>query len=274
LNILIAADMEGISGVVHWDHVDPKHPDYARFRKLMTADVNAAVRGAFDGGATVVTVADGHDSSRNLLLEDLDPRAQLNAGTPAPLSMVQGADAGLNAALFVGYHARAGSQNAILDHTWSSRCVANLWLNGQIMGEIGLNAALCGHFEVPIVLISGDQTACAEAAGLIGPLETAVVKRANGRMAAQCLSPQKAQQTIYEAAVRAVRRLAAGDAPPPLRLALPITLSLELVHSDMADKAAILPGARRLEGRRIEATVEDALAAYRTFRALVALARE
>jgi D-amino peptidase len=274
MKILIAADMEGISGVVHWDHVEPKHADYPRFRKLMTEDVNAAIRGAFDGGATAVTVADGHDSSRNLLVEDLDPRAHLNAGTPAPLSMVQGADSGVNAAMLVGYHARAGSQNAILDHTWSSRRVANLWLNGQLMGEIGLNATLCGHFDVPVILISGDQTACAEAADLIGPLETAVVKRATGRMAAECLTPQAAQQAIYEAAVRAVQRLAAGDAPPPLRLVPPITLRLELVHSDMADRATILPGTRRLDGRRLEATAEDAPAAYRTFRALVALARD
>lgn len=197
MNVLVAADMEGITGVVHWDHVNPKHADYPRFRKIMTGDVNAAIRGAFDGGATSVIVSDGHGNGRNLLLEDLDPRAQLNAGTPSPLSMVQGTDSGVSAALLVGYHARAGSQNAILDHTWSSRCVANLWLNGQLMGEIGLNAALCGHFAVPILLISGDQTACAEAVDLLGPVETAVVKRANGRMAAQCLAPLVAQQAIY-----------------------------------------------------------------------------
>ncbi|MFN2242973.1 MAG: M55 family metallopeptidase [Anaerolineae bacterium] len=273
MKILIATDMEGISGVVHWDHVDPKHADYPRFRKLMTGDVNAAIRGAFDGGAIAVIVSDGHGDGRNLLLEDLDPRAELNAGSPSPLSMVQGADSGLSAAFLVGYHARAGSQNAILDHTWSGR-VANLWLNGRIVGEIGLNAALCGHFGLPILLVSGDQTACAEAVDLLGPVETAVVKRASGRMAAQCLPPSAAQQVIYEASLRAVRRLAAGEAPPPFRLESPITLCLELIQSDMADRSASLPGARRLDGRRIEVTEPDAPAAFRSFRALVALARE
>jgi D-amino peptidase len=273
MKILIAADMEGISGVVHWDHVDSKHAEYPRFRKLMTGDVNAAIRGAFDGGATAVLVSDGHGGGRNLLLEDLDPRTELNAGSPSPLSMVQGAESGPSAARLIGYHARAGSQNAILDHTWSSR-VANLWLNGRIMGEIGLNAALCGHFDVPVLLVSGDQTACSEAVDLLGPVETAVVKRANGRMAAQCLPPPAAQQAIYEAALRAVQRLADGTAPPPLRLEPPVTLCLEFVNSGLADRAAILPGARRLEGRRIEVTVQDAPAAFRSFRALVELARD
>lgn len=195
MKILIAADMEGISGVVHWDHVDPKQADYPRFRKLMSADVNAAIRGAFDGGATAVIVSDGHGNGRNLLVEDLDPRAELNTGSPSALSMVQGADSGISAAMLIGYHARAGSENAILDHTWSSR-VADLWLNGQSMGEIGLSAAVCGHFGVPVILVSGDQTACAEAVGLIGPLETAVVKRAHGRMAARCLPPKADRKSV------------------------------------------------------------------------------
>jgi len=172
VKILVAADMEGISGVVHWDQTDAQHSEYARFRKLMTADVNAAIRGACDAGAGEVIVADGHGSGRNILIEELDPRARLNSGSPSPLSMVQGADSGVNAAMFVGYHARAGSQNAILDHTWAG-AVANVWLDGQAMGEIGWNAAVCGHFQVPVILVSGDQTACAEAIALLGPIETA-----------------------------------------------------------------------------------------------------
>jgi len=108
MKLLIAADMEGISGVVSWDQVDPKHPEYARFRKIMTGDVNAAVDGAFRGGAEEVVVADGHSGGYNILLEDLDPRARLNAGNAAPLAMVQGASSGIAAALFVGYHGKCG----------------------------------------------------------------------------------------------------------------------------------------------------------------------
>jgi D-amino peptidase len=266
--------MEGISGVVHWDQTNSKHAEYARFRKLMTGDVNAAIRGAFDAGAEEVIVADGHGSARNILIEELDPRARLNSGTPSPLAMVQGVDSGVQAALFVGYHAQAGSQNGILDHTWSSSLVANVWLNERVVGEIGLNAAVCGHFGVPVILISGDQTACAEATELLGPVETAVVKQASGRMAAECLPPEVAQRAICAAAERAVGRLQAGEAPPPLRFEEPLTVAIELVHSDMADRAAILPGARRLTGRRIEMVADDAPTAYRAFRAAVALARE
>jgi D-amino peptidase len=270
VKILIAADMEGISGVVHWDHVDPKHKEYGRFRKLMTGDVNAAIRGAFDGGADEVIVADGHAYGRNVLIEELDPRARLNTGSPSYFAMVQGVDSGVDAAMFIGYHARSGSLNGILDHTWSGS-VSNVWLNGQPVGEIGWNAAVCGHFRVPVILISGDQTACAEAEELLGAVERAEVKQAKGRMAAECLPPEVAQQVIQEAAKRAVQRFQAGETPQPLRLEPPLTVTLEFRSSDMADRAAVLPGARRLEGRRVELVAEDAPTAYRAFRAAVSL---
>jgi D-amino peptidase len=273
MKILIAADMEGVTGVVHWDQVDPDHKTYPRFQKLMTGDVNAAIRGAYDGGATSVTVVDGHNAGRNLLIEEMDPRAWLSAGSPAPLGMVQGLEAGVAAAMFVGYHARSGSANAILDHTWSSSSVAGVWLNGQATGEIGWNAAVCGDFDVPVILISGDQTASTEATGLLGAIETATVKKACGRMAAECLAPAASQALIYEAAVRAVQRLAEGDAPQPLHLERPITLRVELVTSDMADRAQIVPGTRRVDGRVIEYVAVDAVEAYRAFRTLAAVAK-
>jgi D-amino peptidase len=274
VKILIAADMEGISGVVHWDQVSSKHAEYARFRKLMTGDVNAAIRGACDAGAEEVIVADGHGSGRNILIEELDPRARLNSGSPSPFAMVQGVDSGVSATIFIGYHARNGSKDAILDHTWSSSSVSNVWLNGQAIGEIGWNAAVCGHFQVPVIMISGDQTACAEAVELLGSIETAVVKQASGRMAAECLPPEVAQRAICEAAERAVGRLRAGETPQLLRFEGPLTVAIELGHSDMADRAAILPGAQRVAGRRVEMVTDDAPTAYRAFRALVALARE
>jgi D-amino peptidase len=273
MKILIAVDMEGISGVVHWDHVDSQNQEYARFRKLMTGDVNAAVRGAYEAGAQEVIVSDGHATGRNILVEELDSRARLNSGSPSPFAMVQGIDSGVSAAMFVGYHARVGAQNAILDHTWSSTCVANVWLNDRLVGEIGWNAAVCGHFGVPVILISGDQTACAEAQELLGPVEVAVVKRASGRMAAECLPPSVAQERICEAARAAIHRFQSGQGPEPLRLQQPVKGTIELAASEMADRVAILPGAHRLEGKRVEFTAADMPAAYRTFRSAVALAR-
>jgi D-amino peptidase len=274
VKILIAADMEGVSGVVHWDHTDSKHAEYKRFRRLMTGDVNAAIEGASEGGAREVLVADGHGSGRNILVEELDTRARLNTGSPSPLAMITGLDESVDAALFVGYHARVGSRNAILDHTWSSRCIDGVWLGGRPTGEIGLNAAVCGHFGVPVILVTGDQTACAEAVELLGSVEVAVVKQATGRMAAECLPPKVAQERIRAAGKRAVQRLATGHGPNPLQLQAPIQLTIELVTSDMADRVAILPGADRAEGKRVEFVAQDALTAYRLFRSAAALASD
>lgn len=273
MKILVAADMEGVSGVTNWDQVDPEHFEYPRFRVMMTAEVNAAVQGALGAGASEVIVADGHAGGTNILLEDLDPRARLNAGTPSPHSMVQGVDTGVTAAFFVGYHARAGTRNAILDHTYSSQCVLNLWLNDLLVGETGINAALCGHFNVPVIMVSGDQSVCAEAQDLLGKIEVAVVKHASGRTAADCIPHGYACEKICEAAGRATNRLAQGDAPPPFRLPEPIIVKLELTHSGMVDRAALFAGVRRLDGRTVEFEASDMIAAYRGLRAIVSLAR-
>ena len=273
MKILIAADMEGITGVVSWDHVDATHPEYARFRRLMTGDVNAAIRGAFDGGAEEVVVADGHGSGRNILIEELDARARLNSGGSGPFSMVEGIQDGVQAAMFVGYHARSGSVNGTLDHTWSDTRVANVWLNGALVGESGLNGAVCGHFGAPIIMIAGDQTVCAEATALFGPLETAIIKRASGRYSAEVLPPSVTQELICQAAKRAVERLRSGSAPAPYLVSQPVTVTIEFNQSDMADRAALCPGAQRLDGKRVELTVPDMPTVYRGFRTLLALAR-
>jgi D-amino peptidase len=273
MKLLIAVDMEGITGVVTWNHVDPSHAEYQRFRRLMTQDVNAAVRGALEAGADEVVVSDGHWNSDNILIEELDPRARLNSGTPAPFSMVQGIDQGVDAAMFIGYHARMGTPAAILDHTWSSARVQNVWLNGRLAGEIGLNAAVCGHFGAPVLLLSGDQSANQEAAEWIPGIHNVIVKRAGGRWSAEVLPPAVTQPMICAAAERAVRAFLAGDAPAPLRLETPVTVAVEFFTSEMADKASLLPGSRRVDGRKIEATLPDMPAAYQAFRAAVTLAQ-
>jgi D-amino peptidase len=272
MKILIACDMEGLPGVVNWDHVSTDHPEYTRYRKIMTDSVSAAVRGAFDGGADEVLVADGHAYGRNILIEELDSRAHFNIGTNFPYAMVKGVETGVDAVMYVGYHARAGTLNAVLCHTWSGN-IANVWLNGTPVGEIGLNASVCGFFNAPVILISGDQSACSEASELLGPVETAIVKRAVSHAGAECLPLVEAYQQIAAAAQRAVTHLKAGRAPQPYRLSTPVTLTVELYGVEKADQAQILPGVRRLDSRRLEYLAEDAILAYRAFQIIASLAR-
>jgi D-amino peptidase len=271
MKILIAVDMEGITGVTTWDHVTPGHAEYTRFRKLMTQDVNAAIRGAGDSGADEIIVADGHWNGSNILIEELDPRGKLNSGSPSPLSMMQGIDESVDAVFFVGYHARNGSPHAILDHTWSSRTVANVWVNELLTGEYGLNAALAGHFGAPVIMVSGDQTACGQMCELLGDVETAVVKQASGRFAAECLAPQVSQELIYGAARRAVERLSEGDVNDPFVLDMPIRVTVEFFTSDLADRASKMPFAQR-EGTRVSFSAKEMETAYSAFRTMVMLA--
>jgi D-amino peptidase len=271
MKILIAADMEGITGVTNWDQVDPHHAEYPRFRRLMTSDVNAAVRGVCAAGVNDILVTDGHERGTNILVEELDPCAHLVCGDYAPLAMVQGIDQGIDGVIFIGYHARAGSQNAILDHTWSSRRVANLWLNDYLVGEYGLNGAVAGHFNAPVLMLTGDQTTCAQATELLGPIETVVVKTALSRMAAVCLPPQVTEELIESTATQAVKRLQSRDSPKPFVVSTPVHVTIDFTSSEQADQAALLPGSKRLDGRRLSFTAEDMLAAYFSFQAALAL---
>jgi len=271
MKILIACDMEGITGVVHWDQVTPGHYEYPRFRKLMTQDVNAAIAGAFEGGATEVVVADGHWNGTNILIEELDPRARLNSSTSAPFSMMQGIGEDVDGVMFVGYHARQGSQNAVLDHTWSSKCVANLWLNDILVGEFGLNGALAGYFGVPVIMVTGDQTACAQTVELLGEMVSVVVKQATGRTSAECLAPQITQKMITDGARRAVQNLKRGKSPEPFALDAPILVTVDFMTSDMADRAMRVPGAER-DDNRVSVETPDMAAAYSAFRALAGMA--
>src|SRR2546426_9539670 len=181
--------MEGVAGVVHEAQTDPTNPafaaEYGRFRRLMTGEANAAVEGALAAGATRVVVNDSHWFMRNLLAEELHQAAELVSGDPKPRSMVQAIDAGFDAALFIGYHARAGTRNAILDHTYADR-IHEVRLNGKPVGELGLNAALAGALGVPRALLSGGSAGATEAKDLLGQGGGAgIVKEAGSRPAAE-----------------------------------------------------------------------------------------
>jgi len=272
MKLLIAADMEGISGVVNWNQVTSTHPDYSRFRRLMTQDVNAAIEGAFRGGATEIVIADGHAGGYNILIEELDARVCLNSGNPAPWAMIQGIDGSFNGVMFIGYHARMGTQGANLDHTWSSAQVANVWLNDTLVGEAQLNGGVCGHYQVPVIMASGDQALAADLEKWVPGIEMAVVKQATSRYSGQCLVPQVAQKLISEAAERAVRKALAGNAPQPIHFETPIQVTVEFFSSAMADGASLLPYSERVDARKVSFRAEDMLMAYRAFRSLVSLA--
>lgn len=271
MKLLIAVDMEGISGVTCWNDVSGEHPEYQRFRRLMTGDVNAAVSGALAGGAESVLVCDGHGSGRNILIEDLHPRAELYSGSPQPIAMLQGVQEA-DAAFFIGYHAMAGTTPAILDHTWSSSRIHAITLNGKPIGEIGLNAAVCGHFGVPLLLLSGDQSACAEAAALVRGVRGVQVKMAVSRTAARLLPPAIAQERLRQAAEETTRRFLSGITPDIVRVAAPVTLGLEFPTSDLADTCAILPIMHRSGARALEYTADNIVAAVQVFRTMVNLA--
>jgi D-amino peptidase len=158
---------------------------------------------------------------------------------------------------------------AILDHTWSSSRVHNLWINGRLAGETGLNAAVCGAFGAPVLLVTGDRAVCAEAADWLPGVDTVETKRATGRHSAECLPVAVSQERIRQGAEKALRRYMAGAAPAPLVISTPVELVIEFMYSDMADRAAIFPGAERLDGHRVKVNAPDMPLAYKSFRALV-----
>jgi D-amino peptidase len=278
MKLLISADMEGISGIVSWDQVRPGHPEYlSRGRRLMTGDVNAAINGAFEGGVDEVVVSDGHWDAGNVLIEELDSRARLNSGTPSPYAMLQSIDdkPAPDAVMLVGYHALAGTKKGVLDHTWSDARIRAVWINDVLVGEIGLNAAQAAEYGAPVIALTGDQHACAEAQDLLGPaLEIAVVKNATGRFAAQCLPLAEARERICEAAARAVIKFREGRAAKPYTVSTPVRLAVEFKETQQVDRAFLMPGTERVHGLRLEYTAPDMTTAHRAFRGMVLMARE
>ncbi len=272
MKLLIACDMEGISGVVNWTQVDPNHPEYLRFRHIMTADVNAAIRGALKSGLEEIIVSDGHWNKTNILVEEIDPHARLNSGTPSFLGMMEGINLGVDCVFFIGYHARNGTRNGILGHTWSNTKVSNVWLNDRVIGEIGLNAALAGQFSVPILMISGDLAACTEAEEWIPNIEKAIVKKGTAYTSAECLPPREAQQLIAETAQKAIQIFKKDKAPEPLKVAQPVKITVEFFNSGMADNANMMPNVTRVDGRTIAFEGTTMLDVYQQFRAAVTLA--
>jgi D-amino peptidase len=211
--VYISVDMEGVSGVNGNDQTSAGQPEYGRARKLMAEDANAAIRGAFAGGATEVVVNDSHGSQRNLLPEDLDPRARLISHSFKHHGMMEGLDESFDAVLFVGYHAKAEAPRGLFAHTGSG-VVRDLQLNGVSVGEGGMNAAMAAWYGVAVALVTGDDAAVEEVKAAAPAVRTVAVKRAINTRAVELLPLVEARRQIEDGARQAV---AAAKKPAPVR---------------------------------------------------------
>src|SRR6185295_17648458 len=208
LKVYISADMEGVAGVVTADQLGPTGFEYDRFRGFMTAEVLAAIQGARDAGATTIVVSDSHGNGQNLLIERFSGDISIVRSWPRPLGMMEGIDSSFAAVVFIGYHASTNSLTGVRAHTMSSATLTSVELNGVTVPESGFNAAIAGRFGVPVVAISGDESAVGEAQRLIGPMEGAVVKHSISFHAAQTMTPEAAQALIREKVKAGVMRRA------------------------------------------------------------------
>lgn len=242
LKVFISVDMEGITGVVNDDDASRDGKDYDYFRQTMTREANAAIEGALAAGATEIVVRDSHGTALNLLPEMLNRNSKLlRDWSQGPMFMMEGIDESYDAAVFVGYHARAGTANAVLDHT-SSGDVTNVSINGISMPETGYNALMAGHFGVPVVFVAGDKAVCDQAEEILGKVETVAVKEGVGA-AALNLHPEVARDRIRSGVERALRNL---DDYEPYELDAPYTLVLTLkTEQNIYRGAALYPGAKR-----------------------------
>jgi D-amino peptidase len=267
LKVYISADMEGVGGVSTWDvQASAKGREYEQFRRLMTLEVNAAIAGAFDAGATDVIASDSHGDAQNIDVELLDSRARLIRAWPRPLGMMQGVDSTFDAVVFIGYHAREGRADAVLAHTFSGDEVVKL--NGVEMSEAGYNAAIAGDLGVPVVFLSGDQTICSDAKELLGPIETAAVKQAIGFHSARMIPPGEAQALIREGVKRGVGR---RKDLKPFRVTHPIKTEVRFNEIVKAEFASYIPGVDRTSGNTIVFTAPDMVAASQFLEAIESL---
>lgn len=279
MKVLISADMEGTCGVVSWVHVTPPEVatgepssavEYGRARQRMTSEVNAAIEGALAAGAEEVIVNDSHDGMRNLIPEELHPSCRFISGNDKLLGMMQGVDLdGIGAVFYTGYHARAGTPAAPLAHTWTG-FLNDVRFDGVSTGEFGINAAVAGHFGVPVTFVSGDDKAVAQTQEMLGEqVVGVVVKEGLSTFAALHVHPARAQELIRNGARQAV--LNAKDAKP-FTLKPGALVELEFDHQARADQVVLMPGVERTGWRVIGFRPKDGLEFNRMFRAAMKLA--
>jgi D-amino peptidase len=270
VRVFLSADMEGVAGIARGEQTDPSSKHHAAACRLLTLEVNAAIEGALEAGVQEVVVSDGHWTGLNLLPEELHPRAELVSGSPRRLSMAEGLGPGFDAAFLVGYHAAAGTPDAVLDHTYAaSRLVHQVRLGGVPQSEGSLTGYLCGAFDCPVALVTGDAAAVSQMHEFVVEVEGVVVKEGLSRQAARSLHPQVARQRIRSGARRAIERLPNIPAMLPPEWA---DLEVDLVTPAMADSCERVPGVTRLGPRTVGYASAEYVDVYRLFLALVDLA--
>ena len=268
MKVFISVDMEGITGVVKGPQVIPGKEEYKQARELMIGDANAAIEGALEAGAEEVIVNDSHDGMTNLLLSQLNPKAHLISGFVKPLCMLQGIE-GCDAALFVGYHAKVGSLHAVLDHTYFGSNIYRVKMNGTEVGEPEINAALAGHFGVPLVFLSGGEAVCRLVKKSIGEwVEVVAVKNDVGRAAAQCLHPEVTHEMIKQGVKTALSKL---DRAQLVKPDLPVTFDVNFFTSQMTDQAEVYPFAERIDARTLRVQGSTMWEGFRAFLTIATL---
>jgi D-amino peptidase len=262
--------MEGISGIVDGSQTGRDKAEYEKGRALMVADVNAAIDGILevDPGAEIV-VSDAHGGMKNIQPEELNEAVVLVRGTPKPLTQMAGVDDSFDAALFVGYHSKKGTLHGILSHTISGRALEKITINGMEAGETAINAAIAGHYGVPLAFVAGDKTTTLEAKALNPEIEVAAVKEAIGRTAAKCLHPVKARKLIKENVAKSLRKL------EKMRLFIfepPVEALVRFTNARMADAVEFMPSAERLDGKSIRFVQDNFINAFGAIRASIYIA--
>lgn len=247
MRIFISADIEGVAGVVNAVQGTQGNPEYERARRLMTQEVNAAIAGAFDGGATYVLVNDSHGPMVNLIPEDLDPRAECIIGRPKPMNMTAGLDDSFNGVFFTGYHSGAG-RHGVLSHTVSGFAFQALRINGIDTAEATLYGAVAGSLGIPVALLTGDDQLAAQCHPLFPGSVMVQVKTALGHRSARALSPVAAHDAIRAGATKAVRGLSTCT---PYVIPGPHRLEADLASVAMADLCGTIPGAERIAPRGV-----------------------
>jgi D-amino peptidase len=271
VRVYISADMEGITGLVDAEDVQPPGRDYERGRGLMTEDVNAAVRGAYAAGATYVLVNDAHGPMRNLLPDLLDPRALLIKGRPKPMGMIEGLTADFDAVVCVGFHSRAGTLG-VLSHSFMGHEIEDIWLDDHLTGEIGLLHAAASSYGVPVAALTGDNTACTEATAWAPKIHTYPVKQTKDRFAAQLVPVAESRAGIEQTVRTALTTLPTGPAPAPTAAegnspapSKPVhQLTVRWQSASVASHLQAIPGVQKTNDRTVT-TEGDMLHLYRLF---------
>ena len=254
MRIFISADLEGINGIVAPEYVEEVGAGYQQARIFMTEEVNAVVDGAFAGGATEVVVCDSHNISQNIKVEMLDERAQITRGDTRRNSMVHGLDESFDGLILVGYHAKFGTQNAILDHTFNPATIRDLKVSGMSVGELGMNSYFAAEKGVPLLMVTGDQALEAEAKTFDPEVETVVVKYAEGRFCARCLPRTQTQKMLRDTAEKAVR---AAKSRKPVAVPEKPEMEVTFQQVNLADGAMRVPGTKRIDSMTVGISAEN-----------------